>query len=69
MKNERCTKCHQPRPKGARWFWINANVKPPIVLCPPCAAIDKPELVQRRVVLDREARARATARARRRRTA
>lgn len=67
---DRCTGCQMPRPKSARWYWVDSNAKPPVVFCPPCAETKAPKAVATRAALQREVRARtAETRRRRRRNA
>jgi len=55
---DKCTGCRRRRPKGARWYWIDSNAKPPVVYCPPCAQTQVPEAVACRAQLQREVNAR-----------
>lgn len=51
---DRCTNCRTARPKGARWYWIDACAKPPIVYCPTCAETKAPGEIARRAEQQRE---------------
>lgn len=55
---DRCTGCRKHRPKGARWYWVDSNAKPPVVFCPPCAETKAPEVVASRAAIQREVQAR-----------